>query len=208
MICGYIHEGENPPEVCPLCGVGPEQFEKLDVPGEATVQQVQNTSAANHTDLDQGEAIKQTLSTISYGLYIISTHNDGVDNGQCANTCFQITSDPPRIAIGINKNNYTHELIAQSGIFGVSVLNQQGHDYARRFGYRSGRTGNKFEDLPDVHRGELGILLLDDAVATLEAEVVGQLDAGTHTIFLGEVRNAKVQQKADPMTYAYFRATK
>lgn len=208
MICGYIHIGENPPEVCPLCGVGSEHFEKLEVTEESSVPQDQNTPVADVANLDRDEAIKQTLNKISYGLYIISTHADGVDNGQCANTCFQITSDPPRIAIGINKNNYTHELISQSGIFGVSILNQQGQDYARRFGYRSGRAGNKYEDLPDVHRGELGILLLDDAIATMEAEVVGQLDAGTHTLFLGKVKHAKVLQNAEPMTYAYFRATK
>lgn len=208
MICGYIHEGDYPPEICPICGVGSEHFEELVVLGESSVEHDQKKPAAVVAELDREEAIQQSLNSISYGLFIISTHADGVDNGQCANTCFQITSTPPRIAIGINKNNYTHELITQSGIFGVSILNQQGQDYARRFGYRSGRAGNKFEDLPDVHRGELGILLLDDAIATMEAEVVGQLDAGTHTIFLGEVKNAKVQQAAEPMTYAYFRATK
>lgn len=217
MICGYVHEGEAPPEVCPLCGVGSEHFEKMeaeeqqDQPEQSEqVKPVQpiTTAPVPAPPLDPEQAIIQALYSISYGLYIISAHADGVDNGQCANTCFQVTAEPARIAIGVNKNNYTHELISKSGQFGVSVLNQQGHDYARRFGYRSGRDVNKFEDLPDVHRGQLGILLLDDAVATVEAEVIGQLDAGTHTIFLGEVKSGEVLQKAEPMTYAYFRATK
>ena len=212
MVCGYIHEGENPPEVCPLCGVGPENFEKYEAEEPAKEQEEKKLSAqvapTPAPALDHEQSIIHALYSISYGLFIITAHADGVDNGQCANTCFQVTAEPPRIAIGVNKNNYTHELISQSGQFGVSVLNQQGHDYARRFGYRSGRDGNKFEDLPDVHRGPSGILLLDNAVATMEAEVVGQLDAGTHTIFLGEVKNAEVLQKAEPMTYAYFRATK
>ena len=218
MICGYIHEGDTPPEVCPLCGVGSEHFEELEVREDVASQgksaSQENPTVQTHSSvpevktMDRETAIIHALYTLSYGLFIISAHFDGVDNGQCANTCFQITAEPPRIAIGVNKNNYTHELIAQSGKFGVSVLNQQGHDYARRFGYRSGRTGNKYEDLPDVHRGEYGILLLDDAVATLEAKVVGQLDAGTHTLFLGEVISGDVLQNAEPMTYAYFRATK
>ncbi len=210
VICGYIHEGENPPESCPLCGAGPDQFEKLEGAEQPEVQAKQNTNqpAAAAPALEREQAIIQALYSISYGLFIITAHADGMDNGQCANTCFQITAEPPRIAIGINKNNYTHELISTSGQFGVSVLNQQGHDYVRRFGYRSGRDGSKFADFPDVHRGPSGILLLDNAVATLEAEVIGQLDAGTHTLFLGEIKNAEVRQKAEPMTYAYFRATK
>lgn len=209
IVCGYIHEGEAPPESCPLCGADPDQFERLEETEQPEVRvsgKVNQPGAA--PALDDEQAIIQALYSISYGLFIITAHADGLDNGQCANTCFQITAEPPRIAIGINKDNYTHELISQSGRFGVSVLNQQGHDYVRRFGYRSGREGSKFEDLPDVHRGQSGVLLLDNAVATLEAEVIGQLDAGTHTLFLGEVKHAEVRQKVEPMTYAYFRATK
>ncbi|AGA69076.1 conserved protein of DIM6/NTAB family [Desulfitobacterium dichloroeliminans LMG P-21439] len=211
LVCGYIHEGDNPPEVCPICGVGPEQFEKLqDVPelvNEAVVQESKDTTAVVE-QMDRATAIIQSLYNLSYGLYIITAHHEGVDNGQCANTCFQITDKPSRIAIGINKNNYTHELIAKSRKFGVSVLNQQGHDYVRHFGFRSGRDFEKFADLPNVHRGESGILLLNDVVATMEAEVIGELDAGTHTLFLGEVKAGEVLQKAEPMTYAYYRATK
>ncbi|MGE4272119.1 MAG: flavin reductase [Desulfitobacterium sp.] len=211
LVCGYIHEGENPPEICPICGVGPDQFERLqqvsEQRNEAAAQKSKDSTAVVE-QMDRETAIVQSLYTLSYGLYIISTHHEGVDNGQCANTCFQITDKPPRIAIGINKNNYTHGLITESGKFGVSVLNQQGHAYVRHFGFRSGRDVAKFADLPDVHRGESGILLLNDVVATMEAEVIGQLDAGTHTLFLGEVKAAEVRQKAEPMTYAYYRATK
>jgi len=212
LVCGYIHEGEAPPESCPICGVGPESFETLpeeEGNGQKSESEKQTTAAPmNAPALDPEQALLQSLFSISYGLYIITAHADGVDNGQCANTCFQVTAEPPRIAIGINKNNYTHELIAKSRKFGVSVLNQQGHDYARRFGYRSGRDVDKFADLPEVHRGKSGVLLLDNVVATFEAEVIAELDAGTHTIFLGEVKYGEVLQKAEPMTYAYFRATK
>lgn len=207
-VCGYIHEGENPPEVCPLCGVGAEEFEKVEEESSQQKEVAVSSQIEAAPPMDKETALKHSLFAISYGLFIITAHADGVDNGQCANTCFQITSDPPQIAIGINKSNYTHELISKSGKFGVSILNQQGHDYARRFGYSSGRDGDKFAGLDNVHRGELGILLLDDCLATMEAEVVGTLDAGTHTLFLGEVKNGEVLQKGEPMTYAYFRATR
>lgn len=209
-VCGYIYLGENPPEICPVCGADASFFELV-----VQEQQVRTSDEVIvNTPLplvkpvvDKETAVRQALYRISYGLYIISAQAEGRDNGQCANTCFQITSEPARLAIGINKQNLTHDFIQKSGRFGVSVLNQTGHDYARRFGYRSGRDVDKYEGLA-VHRGDSGVLLLDDALATLEATVVGQLDAGTHTLFLADVTAGGVLQEGDPMTYAYFRATK
>ena len=207
-VCGYIHTGENPPEICPICGVDASLFELV------AQDDVVNTSSEPKAVVkpviaqpDKEAAIRQALYRISYGLYIITAQAEGRDNGQCANTCFQITSDPARLAIGINKLNFTHELIQKSGKFGVSVLNQTGQDYARRFGYRSGRDADKFEGLA-VHRGESGVLLLDDALVTMQATVMGQMDAGTHTLFLADVTNGEILQEGDPMTYAFFRASK
>lgn len=190
-VCGYIHTGENPPEICPVCGVDASFFELIP-----------------QSQPDKAKALREALYRISYGLYIITAQAEGQDNGQCANTCFQITSDPARLAIGINKKNFTHELITKSGKFGVSVLNQTGQDYARRFGYKSGRDVDKFEGLTAVHRGESGVLLLDDALVTMEATVLSQMDAGTHTLFLADVTNGEILQDGDPMTYAFFRASK
>lgn len=218
-VCGYIHTGENPPEVCPVCGVDAALFEPVvdsKAQSQNQPQTKEKTSESQHivgentsnlNDMSPEERIKQALYRISYGLYIITAQFEGKDNGQCANTCFQITSDPAQIAIGINKKNYTHELISQSGYFGVSILDQLGHEFARKFGYRSGREANKFEGVY-THRGRTGVLLLDDVNSTLEARVVGQLDAGTHTLFLGEVVYAELLNEVEPMTYAYFRATK
>lgn len=207
-VCGYIHTGENPPEICPICGVDSSFFELVTEEEKVnTSTQVKSAPKQVSVQPDKVAAIRQALYRISYGLYIITAHADGKDNGQCANTCFQITSEPARVAIGINKQNYTHELIQKSGKFGVSVLSQTGHDLARGFGYRSGRDVNKFEGLA-VHRGESGVLLLDDVLVTMEATVTGQLDSGTHTLFLGDVTAGEILQDGDPMTYAYFRASK
>ncbi|AFQ44779.1 flavin reductase family protein [Desulfosporosinus meridiei] len=207
-VCGYIHTGENPPEICPVCGVDSTFFELVAEEKDvaASTSGVVAPKPVN-SQLDKPAAIRQALYRISYGLFIITAQADGKDNGQCANTCFQITSEPARIAIGINKQNYTHELIQKSGKFGVSVLSQTGQDYARGFGYRTGREVNKFEGVA-VHRGESGVLLLDDVLVTMEATVTGQLDAGTHTLFLGDVTAGEILQEGDPMTYAFFRASK
>lgn len=207
-VCGYIHTGENPPEVCPVCGVDASFFELVTDEKEPQAgAEVKRAPQPAAVQPDKATAIRQALYRISYGLFIITAQAEGKDNGQCANTCFQVTSEPARIAIGINKQNYTHELIQKSGKFGVSVLSQTGHDYARGFGYRSGRDVNKFEGLA-VHRGESGVLLLDDVLVTMEAAVSGQLDAGTHTLFLADVTAGEILQEGDPMTYAYFRASK
>jgi flavin reductase (DIM6/NTAB) family NADH-FMN oxidoreductase RutF len=203
-VCGYIHTGENPPEVCPICGVDASHFELVTEEQETKTAKVEKAAI---TQPDRPTAIRQALYRISYGLYIITSRVDDRDNGQCANTCFQVTADPARIAIGINKSNFTHELIQKSGLFGVSVLSQTGQDYARKFGYRSGRDADKFEGVA-VHRGESGILLLDDVLVTMEAKVMGQLDAGTHTLFLADVTASEILQEGDPMTYAFFRASK
>ncbi|MEA4901368.1 flavin reductase [Desulfitobacterium sp.] len=218
-VCGYVHTGDNPPETCPVCGVDASLFEEISSSQseaqsqaqssgtEAQVKTPHTSEQLNIKNLTPEEEIRHALYKISYGLYIITAQYDGKDNGQCANTCFQITSDPARIAIGINKNNYTHELISKSGYFGVSILDQKGHDFARKFGYRSGRGINKFEGVY-THRGQTGVMLLDDVSATLEARVIGQLDAGTHTLFLADVVHAELLNEGEPMTYAYFRATK
>lgn len=206
-VCGYIHTGENPPETCPVCGVDASFFELVTEDEAKKPQEVKNAVKPVTEQLDKATAIRQALYRISYGLYIITAQAEGRDNGQCANTCFQVTSEPARLAIGINKQNFTHELIQKSSKFGVSVLSQTGHEYARGFGYRSGRDVNKFEGVA-VHRGESGVLLLNDTLVTMEATVIGQLDAGTHTLFLGDVTAGQILQEGDPMTYAYFRASK
>lgn len=207
-VCGYIHSGENPPEICPICGADASFFELIPQSNEPnTATDIKSVAKPVIEQPDKEKAISQALYRISYGLYIITAQAEGRDNGQCANTCFQITSDPARLGIGINKLNFTHELIQKSGKFGVSVLNQTGQDYARRFGYRSGRDVNKFEGLA-VHRGESGVLLLDDALVTMQATVMGQMDAGTHTLFLADVTYGEILQEGDPMTYAFFRASK
>lgn len=207
-VCGYIHNGDNPPDICPVCGVDASFFELVTEEGDKkVVAEVKAVPKSVVVQPDKATAIRQALYRISYGLFIITAQADGRDNGQCANTCFQVTSEPAKIAIGINKQNFTHELIQKSGKFGVSVLSQTGHDYARGFGYRSGRDVNKFEGVA-VHRGESGVLLLDDVLVTMEATVTGQLDAGTHTLFLGDVTAGEILQEGDPMTYAFFRASK
>ncbi|RYD04159.1 hypothetical protein N752_16405 [Desulforamulus aquiferis] len=132
------------------------------------------------------DEISKALRSISYGLFIISSVKDGKINGQAANTVFQITSDPVTLAIGINKNNLTHEYINSSKVFSVGVLNTEGLFLVRNFGFRSGRDADKFDGI-EYETAETGAPLLKDSLASFECKVVGSMDLGTHTLFIGEV---------------------
>jgi flavin reductase (DIM6/NTAB) family NADH-FMN oxidoreductase RutF len=152
---------------------------------------------------------RKAYYTIGYGIYIVCAGKDDIFNGQIANTVFQVTSDPATVAVSINKQNYTHELIVSGGKFTVSVLHEETPmPFIGRFGFKSGRDLNKFEGVA-VKTGATGIpVVLENAVACIEAEVVNSMDCGSHTIFLGRVVESDVFSDATPMTYAYYQKSK
>ena len=151
----------------------------------------------------------KALHKIGYGLYVITSKKDDRFNGQIANTVFQVTSQPPTIAVSINKSNLTWEFIKQSKIFAVSALCEATPlTFIGRFGFKSGRDTDKFEGL-NFKTGETGApIVLDNAVAYLEARVTQEMDVGTHTIFIGELVNAEVISDETCMTYDFYHQIK
>jgi rubredoxin/flavin reductase (DIM6/NTAB) family NADH-FMN oxidoreductase RutF len=134
----------------------------------------------------------KALHNLSYGLYVISSRKGDRFNGQIANTVFQITSEPPTIAVSINKQNLTHEFISASKVFTASILSRDTPlSFIGHFGFKSGREVDKLKD-----------------VNYLEARIINQLDVGTHTIFIGELVGADVLREGEPMTYAYYHQVK
>lgn len=147
---------------------------------------------------------------LSYGLYVVTSGGEGKFNGQIANTVFQVTSEPPAVAVSINKQNYTHEHILASRRFAVSILEETTPmTMIGRFGFKCGRDIDKLEGI-GTRIGKTGVpIVTEHAVAFIEAEVVGQMDCGTHTIFLGQVVECDVLDTgAEPMTYAYYHKVK
>ncbi|MDR1603211.1 MAG: flavin reductase [Gracilibacteraceae bacterium] len=207
-VCGYRHEGPNPPDNCPLCGVAATEFQLES--GEAPASGAVASEAAFAASAGAADRLK-AVAALSYGLYVITARAtlDGrtIDNGQTANTCFQITAEPLRLALGINKKNYTHELIKQSGAAGITVLHEGNIDLVRNFGYSSGRERDKFAGLT-TRRSAAGILYPAGGLAAIETRVLSSLDAGTHTLFLCEVTEAWYDGGGAPMTYAWFSAHK
>ncbi len=149
------------------------------------------------------------LYKVSYGLYVVSSRKGDKLNGQIANTVFQVASEPPTIAVSINKGNLTHQFIQESRIFSVSVLSQQTPmSFIGHFGFKSGRQIDKFAGI-NYRAGETGApVVLDNAIACLEVKVLKELDVGTHTIFVGQVAGAEVLAEGEPMSYAYYRLVK
>ncbi len=151
----------------------------------------------------------KTFHKISYGMYIVGSKMDGKLNAQIANTVFQITSEPPTIAISINKQNLMHQFIQTSRVFSVSILAKDTPlSFIGLFGFKSGKEVNKFAGAK-YRIGRTGApIATDNSVAYLEAEVVNQLDAGTHTVFVGKIVDAEIFKNAEPMTYAYYHEVK
>ncbi|HUT83071.1 MAG TPA: flavin reductase [Thermodesulfobacteriota bacterium] len=146
---------------------------------------------------------------ISYGVYIISSKRGGRFNGQVANAMMQVTSDPPQIALALNKNNLTHEFIKDSGVFTLSILSQDAPlNLIGGFGFKSGRDVDKFADTP-YRLGRNGCpYLAENALCYLEGKIVKDVDVGTHTIFVAVITDAEVLREGEPMTYAYYHQTK
>ena len=146
---------------------------------------------------------------VSYGLYIVTSRDGGKVNGQIANTVFQIASEPPTFAVSINKQNLTHQFIEKSRIFTVSILSRDTPlSFIGQFGFKSGRDTDKFSGVT-YRPGKSGApVVTDNTVAYLEAEVINQMDCGTHTVFLGRVTEAEALKDTEPMTYAYYHEVK
>ncbi len=149
--------------------------------------------------------IRHGLHKISYGMYVVSSKKGEELNGQIANTVFQITPKPPRIAVSIHKDNLTHEFIEESGVFSVSILSTEApFKLIGLFGFRSGRDVDKFSQVKHSIGSTGSPILLEHTLAYLEARVVDKLDVDSHTIFIGEVVDGDQLGEGEPMTYDYY----
>ncbi|MFW9830807.1 MAG: rubredoxin [Candidatus Thorarchaeota archaeon] len=147
----------------------------------------------------------QVLRLISYGLYVVASKEGNRINGQIVNTVVQVTAEPPRVAVSINKGNLTHELIMKSGIFSVSILDERTPlKFIGQFGFKSGREVDKLLNVKHIKGIDECPIILDNALGYLEVKVTSHVDVGTHTLFVGDVIRGKILQEGTPLTYAYY----
>ena len=148
---------------------------------------------------------KNALFKLSYGLYVVTARQDGKDNGCIINTCGQLTDTPLQIQIAVNKQNLTHDMILNTGVFNVSVLTQEATFWVfQHYGFQSGRDTDKFANLPEL-RTENGLRYVAGCTnAVISGKVVNTVDCGTHTLFVAEVTEAMTLDKAPSATYQYY----
>lgn len=143
---------------------------------------------------------------LSYGLFVLSAKRENKDNGCIINTVTQITDNPKQISIAVNKANFTHDMILDTGLFNVSVLSADAKfEIFKRFGFASGKDTDKFSGFGDTARSENGLLYLTKSVnALLSGKVIDTRDCDTHTEFFAKVTEAKVLSDIPSMTYQYY----
>ena len=143
---------------------------------------------------------------LSYGLYVLTAKENGKDNGCIINTVGLITDNPKRIQIAVNKANFTHDMIARTGVFNASVLNVDApFAVFQQFGFCSGRDTDKFAEVSYTDRTENGLRYVPESCnAVLSGKVVECYDWGSHTLFIAEVTEAHVLNDVPSMTYQYY----
>lgn len=145
------------------------------------------------------------LFKLSYGLFVLSAKENGKDNGCIINTAMQLTDTPAQIAVAVNKQNYTHDMVKNTGIFNLSVLSQDAVFWIfQHYGFQSGRDVDKFANLPEA-RTENGVRYVQGCTnAVISGKVVSTVDCGTHTLFIAEVTDAKILSEEPSVTYQYY----
>ena len=158
----------------------------------------QNDTLANKNDLT-------ALFRIGYGLYVVTSNDGKKDNGLIVNTVIQLTDTPNRVAVNINKANYSHHVIKQTGVLNVNCLSTEApFSVFQQFGFQTGRSVDKFAG-QTVHRSDNGLVFLDKYInAFMSLKVEDYVDLGTHGMFICSVTEARVMSNQETMTYTYY----
>ena len=148
----------------------------------------------------------KAMFKLAYGLFVLTAREGEKDNGCITNTAIQVTSEPNRISIAVNKANYTHDMVMHTRKFNVSILSQEASfDTFKHFGFQSGRNVDKFADFTACKRAENGIYIITEGTnAYISAEVEQTIDLGTHTLFIAKVTDLDVLSSVSSATYEYY----
>jgi len=147
----------------------------------------------------------KVMNKLSYGLFVLTARDGEKDNGCIINTAAQVTTTPNRIIVTVNKDNFTHDMIAKTGEFNVSILDEStGFDTVKQFGFQSGREADKFIGIT-YSRAENGITYLTgECNGYISAKVMESKDLGTHTMFIADVTGGEVLSDKASATYAFY----
>ena len=187
----------------------PQQEEQLDAlinAISATIPRFEKP-VIDETSMAEATVDPIAIQKFSYGLFVLTARSGDKDNGCIINTAAQLTSSPNRINIAVNKANFTHDMILNTGVFNISVLAEDtSFDTFKRFGFASGKDTDKFEGfLENTARSANGLLYVTAGTnAFLSAKVIEAHDYGSHTLFVAELTEAEVLRDEPSVTYAYY----
>ena len=158
----------------------------------------QHSTTANKNDLS-------ALFNIGYGLYVVTSNDGNRDNGLIVNTVSQVTNTPNRIAVTINKDNYSHHVIKNTGIMNLNILDITApFSIFQRFGFQSGRRVDKFADC-EILRADNGLVFLPRHInAFISLKVENYVDLGTHGMFICTITESRVISNTETMSYSYY----
>ena len=158
----------------------------------------QQDATANKNDMN-------ALFNIGYGLYVVTSNDGNKDNGLIVNTVTQVTNTPNRVAVTINKQNYSHHVIKQTGIMNVNCLDVSApFSVFQNFGFQSGRTADKFAGIDEL-RSDNGLRFLPRYINSfMSLKVESYVDLDTHGMFICSVTEARVIENKETMTYTYY----
>ena len=187
----------------------PQQEEQLDAlinAISATIPRFEKP-VIDETAMAEATVDPIAIQKFSYGLFVLTARSGDKDNGCIINTAAQLTSSPNRINIAVNKANFTHDMILNTGVFNISVLAENtSFDTFKRFGFASGKDTDKFEGfLENTARSANGLLYVTAGTnAFMSAKVIEAHDYGSHTLFVAELTEAEVLRDEPSVTYAYY----
>lgn len=147
---------------------------------------------------------KTAVHKLSYGLFVLTAKDGEKDNGCIINTAMQVADSPVKIAISVNKKNYTHDMIKKTGEFNLSVLTENVPFFVfQHYGFKSGRNEEKV--VGEMKRSENGIVYLTEfANAFISCKVVEEVDCVSHTMFIAEIAESQVLSNERSVTYQYY----
>ena len=147
----------------------------------------------------------KALYNLTYGVYLLSAQENGKDNGCIINTTVQVTDTPKRVSVAVNKQNLTHDMIKNTGKYSVSVISESADmELFKKFGFASGKDTDKFAGA-EVNRTANGLAYVTEGTnAVITVDVTEVIDMGTHSIFIGDVTEAKKLNDEPSATYDYY----
>ncbi len=203
---GMLEESKNITFVEPVVkiksAISEENKEQIEVlTDELCREYIAQSDRANKNDM-------KALFNIGYGLYVVTSNDGKRDNGLIVNTVSQLTDTPNRVAVTINKANYSHHVIEQTGKMNVCCLSVEApFSVFENFGFRSGRNADKFEKFEDIdsYRSDNGLVFLPKYINSfMSLKVESYVDLGTHGMFICSVSEARVLSDKETMTYTYY----